>query len=480
MERFFRLLLVFASSIFLFACASSQRSPVEVFDGDGALLERTTFDENGEMATHWFLADDSTAVFEFFEDGKRHADTLMTEALRTYGVIAPERTFVDGVRNVSRHVADGANAVSSGVKTIAEKASPGAQDFSGWLVEKTARYVGEGAAESLENGLEKTGDLVMAGVAALPSDVDSLAIFAILAGYTRGVSVGFQETREFIEGIPDVAKKVAGADYGALLQKARDQAIMAEAFAVRNANMDSLSHLAGVGKEKLAELPDYMKGEFERIVEEFANEADSNFVKLGIDRKYRDEYIGAFVSGWVTWQFVVADLTYGAVRLVGIGARSAKASKLSARSDRIKAYEQKVALEDRKFLMPRDGHGGHWNEKKTLWKSEIPEVNAITHGRGIRFTGKEPNKMPDFSDWSRGTYKIAGLTGKNEEDFPKLYAKIAAKKNVSVSDAERWVKQNGLTPHHLSCNEMMLVPTALHDNVAHTGAASMIRNGNCR
>ena len=130
--------------------------------------------------------------------------------------------------------------------------------------------------------------------------------------------------------------------------------------------------------------------------------------------------------------------------------------------------------------MPREGHGGHWNQNKTIWKSDIPEVNAITRGKGIHFTGKEPNKVPDFTPWSRGTYKIAGLTGKNEEDFPKLYAKIASQKNISVSNAEQWVKQNGLTPHHLSCNEMLLVPTALHENIAHTGAASMLRNGTCR
>ena len=90
-------------------------------------------------------------------------------------------------------------------------------------------------------------------------------------------------------------------------------------------------------------------------------------------------------------------------------------------------------------------------------------------------------RLPKNSSiFSLDLYHFCFCFDSTKEDFPKMYAQLAAQKHISVSQAEQWVKQNGLTPHHLSCDEIMLVPTALHENIAHTGAASMLRNGTCR
>jgi hypothetical protein len=54
-----------------------------------------------------------------------------------------------------------------------------------------------------------------------------------------------------------------------------------------------------------------------------------------------------------------------------------------------------------------------------LWKSNKPEVNAITNNEPIPFT----NGRPDFSKWKVGDdLKVDGMTGA-DSDFPKIYEK---------------------------------------------------------
>ena len=471
-----------AAFIFLlFGCASSPKEPLSVYDEDGFLLERTTYDDNGEIDTHWASVDDSTAVFEYREKSQLLIDTIRTEAFRTYDIIEPERTAVSITRSMLSRGAQGITTAANELKSTLTSIAP----FAGALKNKITSTLGktglgEDSTQAMDQLMSNAGEAVSSAINALPSQIDTLTIITIGAGYIRGLSVGFQETTDFVKAIPDATKKILGADYDALYDAFAKQIYDAKGFIQQNANLDSLEHLALVGKEKINQLPEYAQKEFKDVLQMFEETLDSNFKELGVDPKYRDRYLGAFVSGWMTWQFSIAKVTQSIIKNTGLIDESSTKSKLAARSDNLKVLDQKGNKEERMFLMPREGHGGHWNSNKTVWKSEIPEVNAITRGKGIRFTGKESQKVPDFSPWSRGSYKIAGLTGKNEEDFPKLYAKIAARKNISVSKAEHWVKQNGLTPHHVACNELLLVPTALHENVAHTGAASMLRNGTCK
>jgi len=466
-------------ALLLFGCASSPREPLSVYDQDGVLLERTTYDEKGKEDTHWRSIDDSTAVFEYHENGQLLADTLRTEAFRTYGVLEPERTAVSLSRRLLSSGAQGIAAAANNAKSSLSSLAPYADALKDKLTTNLAEAGYTNSAEALDHAYATVGKSISKTIDEIP-EVDTLTIIAIGAGYIHGLSVGFQETADFVKAIPDATKKIIGADYEALYASFTEQLHNAQEFIQKNANLNSLERLSQEGMEKIRQLPEYAQKEFESALQTFEESLDSSFEELGIDAKYRNKYTGAFVSGWLTWQLAMADLTFNIVKNVAGINKSATNAKVAARSHKVGFFQRKVSKENRLFLMPREGHGGHWNQTKTIWKSDIPEVNAITRGKGIHFTGKEPNKVPDFTPWSRGTYKITGLTGKNEEDFPKLYAKIAAKRNISVSNAEHWVKQNGLTPHHLSCNEMLLVPTALHENVAHTGAASMLRNGTCR
>ncbi len=472
-------LVCVALSLLFVSCASTPRAPESIYDETGTLVSRTTFDAKNNIETQWKAINDSTAIFESFEDGIHTIDTLATEALRIYNEIDLDHTLVAWARPFAQRTTQILNATNESIKASAESISQGAQSLKDSFVSTVSLLSGEEIANATDQFLTTSGKYVTDKINNLPTEIDSLLVLAIIAGYGRGVTVGYQEIEEYIMAIPEITRNILGTDYEALLQKAKKQIRETSEFVINSANQDSLMQIVKFAQNKLDQLPDYMKGEFERIVDEFKAETDYSFAALGIDNKYRDAYIGAFASGWLTWQLLAADITYGLVKYVAQGKGSSKAAKITARSNRIKEYNRKPPA-DRDHLMPRDGHGGHWNTNKTTWRSDIPEVNAITRGRPIHFTGKDPNKMPDFAPWSRGTYKLAGLTGKNEDDFPKLYAKIAAKREISVSEAERWVKQNGLTPHHLSCTEMMLVPTALHENVPHTGAASMLRNGTCK
>ena len=475
-------LLCSAFAFLLLSCASTPKEPLSVYDQDGILQELITYSKDGTEDTHWRSIDDSTAIFEYHENGQLLADTLRTEAFRTYGIMEPERTAVSLSRTVLSRGAQGIATAANNAKSSLSGIAPYTDALKDKLTANLSKAGYSNTAEAVEHAYASAGKSISKAIENLP-EVDTLAIVAIGAGYIRGLSVGFQETEDFVKAIPDATKKIMNADYEALYAAFTKQLYSTQEFIKQNANLDSLERLSQEGMEKIRQLPDYAQKEFENALQVFNESLDSSFNELGIDSKYRNKYTGAFVSGWLTWQLAMAELTFSIVKNVssiGSANQSATTTKVADRSHKVGFFKRKVSKEDRLFLMPREGHGGHWNQNKTIWKSDIPEVNAITRGKGIHFTGKEPNKVPDFTPWSRGTYKIAGLTGKNEEDFPKLYAKIASQKNISVSNAEQWVKQNGLTPHHLSCNEMLLVPTALHENIAHTGAASMLRNGTCR
>jgi len=43
------------------------------------------------------------------------------------------------------------------------------------------------------------------------------------------------------------------------------------------------------------------------------------------------------------------------------------------------------------------------------------------------------------------------------------------------AEAQKWLSENDITPHHLSNTEIQLVPTALND-IPHSGSAAQMRN----
>lgn len=123
--------------------------------------------------------------------------------------------------------------------------------------------------------------------------------------------------------------------------------------------------------------------------------------------------------------------------------------------------------------LPRSN--GHWSgeEGNSLWYSDLDVVNKITGGEGIPFI----NGRPDFSKWSKGTIPFKeGVLNGTKSDFNKVYGAIKIKYKLSSNEQARQLLSNlRWTPHHLTNNKMILVPTDLHGNIPHIGSASDMR-----
>lgn len=110
-----------------------------------------------------------------------------------------------------------------------------------------------------------------------------------------------------------------------------------------------------------------------------------------------------------------------------------------------------------------------------FWKSDLPQVNAITKNKPIKYV----NGRPVFTPWSKGRipFQPGELDG-SEKDFDKVYDFIMKKYKLSSrSAAETYLRNARLTPHHLNNTTIELIPMDLHSNVPHIGSASDLRGG---
>lgn len=319
-------------------------------------------------------------------------------------------------------------------------------------------------------------------------EVDSTVVFAFASGYIRGFSVGYRGSMDFVASvvsyIPEAALVAANTSlnqaYGILKDKVASTVTDFSAYM----NKDSVAVLVKRVKENAEVFPDFISD----LTDMFQMEIDISLKRYHISSRYRDVFAVAYASGWLSWNAVAYKTMEGLWNVVSNSKEflsensTAKVTLMASQMSRAHKVEN-MKFASRSFRQPGSGSRGHWlNEgTKNVWKSDIPEVNAITKGKGIHFLGPQSNRMPDFSPWARGSYTFrkGELVGFDDADFDKLYQKIADRKHISKSAARQFVKRNGLTPHHVSCNEIQLVPMVLHEGVPHTGGASMIRNGLC-
>lgn len=121
---------------------------------------------------------------------------------------------------------------------------------------------------------------------------------------------------------------------------------------------------------------------------------------------------------------------------------------------------------------------GRWTGERgeSIWKSDIPEVNEITEGKGIEFR----NGYPDFSEWSLDEYVVDGLTGNNTKDFSLVYEKMLTNKDYdfkNVQDVKNFLQDNRITLHHHEDGKtIQLIFTDLHGNIPHQGGAAILRS----
>ena len=87
------------------------------------------------------------------------------------------------------------------------------------------------------------------------------------------------------------------------------------------------------------------------------------------------------------------------------------------------------------------------------------------------------NGRPIFTPWSKGQIKFnEGELNGTKDDFKKVHEFIAQQRGLSSrSAAENYLKNAGLTAHHLDNTTIELIPSKLHNNVPHIGSASDLR-----
>jgi hypothetical protein len=279
------------------------------------------------------------------------------------------------------------------------------------------------------------------GLARLPAEIRPVG-----QGAKAGFVSGYSDTKEalmavpgFVSSIPEIAPNIPGVVVSAL---------------------ESFDPEEAAGK-----IPGWVKDQ----AVGFDNEMTDSMTNAGIPAEYEIRYKTGFVGGWMAWQTATAAVTAGAVKVAVSGATKLterQAFRLAAEGSR-----NRHAISAR---LPQNA--GAWKSGSAgngLWKSEIREVNLVTRGKAIKFT----KDAPDFSPWCRGGYKFkAGELNGTDADFPTVYQKVAQDKGLPSANAAReYLKRNGLTPHHLNTSEIQLIPTALHENIPHTGGASALR-----
>ena len=108
------------------------------------------------------------------------------------------------------------------------------------------------------------------------------------------------------------------------------------------------------------------------------------------------------------------------------------------------------------------------------WFSDHPEVLKVTKGKPIRYI----DGRPDFSPWAAGDPMVfePGVLDGSRADFGKIYARLAKELGLkSRAAARRYLSEKELTPHHLDDLTILLVPSALNNNLPHIGSASDMR-----
>jgi len=135
------------------------------------------------------------------------------------------------------------------------------------------------------------------------------------------------------------------------------------------------------------------------------------------------------------------------------------------------------------LVLPRNN--GYWTNParhgNSGWVSTNPSVTAITGGKPVQFK----NGMVNFDPWSQGRFNIPNMTGRVRGSGNDLELGRNALREryglASDAEAQRWLRERNLTPHHNPNGfSLDLIPSDLHNTarggIPHTGGASILRD----
>lgn len=176
------------------------------------------------------------------------------------------------------------------------------------------------------------------------------------------------------------------------------------------------------------------------------------------------------------------DLASGALSIgggVAAGTRAAGRETLEVASRQVdevaEASAEQSARVTQRTRLPRTN--GRWDGQpgNGTWYPDNADARSILGDSGVPFR----DGRPDFSSWSRGEIEFEpGILNGGASDFTRVYEQIKVAKGLpSNHAAQQYLRNAGLTPHHLNGTVIQLIPTKLHGNIPHIGSASDLRGG---
>lgn len=168
------------------------------------------------------------------------------------------------------------------------------------------------------------------------------------------------------------------------------------------------------------------------------------------------------------------------------------AKSMTNKSLDLRELDRPIALDaDNVKGCPIEGNGGHWSGERgnSDWYPDkealLPRYNPenITWGEALDKHGIDHISFkegePDFSEIAQGTVEIDDFTDSRRKNFMQADEKLAEARGCSPDEIKQWREENGYTWHECSdCKTMQLVPSEIHNNVAHTGGISEMKKTN--
>ena len=225
----------------------------------------------------------------------------------------------------------------------------------------------------------------------------------------------------------------------------------------------------------------YADERVQNFIDSWSNQIEEGFLKSNLSQPAKATYSYAYVSGFALTESILAGAALKTLKW-GTGLKRwterRKVSSYVEPKPKVTKISKVSSTKNKSIHPPRrlPENNGEWSGQRgaSRFRSDRPAVLRVTKGKGIPFH----KDQPIFTRWSEGSYsfKKGQLNGEGA-DFGLIHKRIAQDKGLKNAEAGRqWLKDRGLTAHHVDKRRIELVPSELHNNIPHIGGASELRN----
>jgi len=435
--------------IILSSCANRPKPPEDgihrTYGESGDLIAIQSYESGQKHGTWWSVLGPDSLLIEQWDMGEiEYSDTVIT---RPPELSRSQKILQSAMQEATSATTILAKALLVEFQSLWQKHQPKHQPQAQGLLSKGLGLLKDTYDESSAYwiGTENSAKVNSAIEAArLPK---WLQFPGAGLGMRDGLGYGISKNADQIREIPEFASEILS-----LLPELRDS--LPIQLARELAELDPELTLMAIKESAQQAGADWFV--------DFETEMNLSLAKAGVAQEQQVNYYRGYVTGYLTWNLAVdALLSQSVLKLI-------QTKELSA------IQRQRLASVAPHRLPKYSGKWVSGSPGSGRWKSKLKEVNLVTKGRAIRFVkGK-----PDFSPWCRGgmRFKEGALNG-THDDFNLVYQRLANRRHIKPSQAKRWLKEQGLTIHHLNTREVQFIPSTLHNNIPHIGGAAALRAG---